>query len=211
MTVPAPDRPRSRLLATLAGLFAQLFFIAAGVYLGMQADEWRAARERREATRATLANFRAELASNREVVRDRIPYHRRLRDTLAAAFQPAPATLPALFRRIHWEGLRPMRPAHTAWDLALATQALSYVEPRLAFRIAELYQLQAALAEQTNGFAASAFGPAALAQPTPVPFMIALQLYLEDVAIYAEPRLLAGYDAVIPHIDSALARLGPPR
>src|SRR5690349_16088184 len=179
MTLPVDARPR--LLRSAAALLAQLFFIAAGVYLGMQADDWKAERERREATRATLGNFRAELAENRALVAKRLPYHARLRDSLRAAFRSPPTSIPALFGRVQWSGLRPVTPAHTAWDLALATQALSYVEPPLAFAVADVYRRQAGLAEQNASFAVGAFTPSTFAQESPLPFMIALQAYLEDV------------------------------
>src|SRR5207248_11619288 len=38
-------------------------------------------------------------------------------------------------KEVHFQGVRPVIYEHTAWDLALATQALSYLKPELAFDI----------------------------------------------------------------------------
>ena len=47
------------------------------------------------------------------------------------------------------KGVRPVIYEHTAWDLALATQALSYLKPDLAFDISKVYTQQNAF--QTGG------------------------------------------------------------
>jgi hypothetical protein len=41
---------------------------------------------------------------------------------------------------------------HTAWDLALATQALSYLDPNLAFDISKVYTKQNAFEKLEESF-----------------------------------------------------------
>src|SRR5947209_10511270 len=67
-----------------------------------------------------------------------------------------------LYKEVHFEGVRPVIFEHTAWDLALATQALSYLKPELAFDISKVNTQQNAFQTLENSFLASAFTPASM-------------------------------------------------
>jgi len=53
--------------------------------------------------------------------------------------------------------MRPVIFEHTAWDLALATQALSYLDPDLAFDISKVYTQQNAFQKLEDSFLTAAF------------------------------------------------------
>lgn len=196
-----------RLLERTGTLFAQLFFIAAGVYLGNRADSWKEERSHRQAARATLENFRTELRANRDAVREALPVHTAYLDSMSVSERrgdPPPKSVREVFRRVGWHGLNPVSFQHTAWDLALATQALSYVPAPLAFRIARVYTFQQRLDEFQRGAGMALFNPASLDDAHVFPFLFTLGAYLEDSRLQ-EPQLIAAYDRMIPRIDSALA------
>jgi len=203
----------AKLRATLGTLVAQLFFIAAGVYLGNQADDWKQERGHRRAARATLENFRTEVRRNREQVAQMLGYHAAMRDTLSAILRgDAEQPMDQLTRRFRYggnkefTGIGGVEFSTTAWELALATQALAYVEARLAFRVADAYSQQRTFAGIQSAFMQNIFAPAAYSAGSSRPMGGALRSYLGD-ASYQEGALLRKYDRLLPGIDSALARL----
>jgi hypothetical protein len=100
--------------------------------------------------------------------------------------------------------VRPVIFEHTAWDLALATQALSYLKPELAFDISKVYTQQNAFQTLENSFLASAFTPASLSSDNPKGMATAMVFYLIDVN-QQEPAILRLYEKVIPEVNSALS------
>lgn len=199
--------------ASLGTLVAQLFFIAAGVYLGNRADNWKEERAHREAARAALVNFRTELAGNRKRVADALPYHRAMRDSLLAVWRtarrsgvpPAP-TIFDVFDRVGFNGLHYVELQDTAWELSLATQSLSYLPPALAFEIAGAYQNQ----RTAERFQATAVQN--IASPTALgggPVMATLVTVASSMADFAaqDSALVRRYDVLAPRLDSASAKL----
>ena len=65
---PAHRRPLLRVLLEIA-------LIATGVFLGLAGDAWREREQHRDAARASLRGFRAEIAANREAVAAVRDYH----------------------------------------------------------------------------------------------------------------------------------------
>ena len=194
-------------------LVAQLFFIAAGVYLGNQADDWKQEREHRRAARATLENFRTEARRNRDEVARLVPYHAAMRDTLRVVLREgAERPMDELTRRFRYganatfTGIGGVQFSTTAWELALATQALSYVDPKLAFRVAGAYNQQRTFAGIQTAFMQNVFAPAAYAPGGERPIARALGTYLGD-ASYQEAELVRQYDRLLPGLDSAIARM----
>lgn len=201
-----------RLLERTGALFAQLFFIAAGVYLGNRADAWKEERSHREAARATLENFRTEIRQNRASIGRVRPYQAALRDTLQSVLAGSnkhPMT--AFTRRFRYNGesfhgIGGVQFSTTAWDLALATQALSYIEPGLAFRVADAYNQQRLFTSIQSAFLQSVFAPSTFADANEQATANALRAFLGD-ATYQEAEVARKYDRLLPGIDSALAKL----
>ena len=79
------------------------------------------------------------------------------------------------------KGLQPVWFEHTAWDLALATQSLTYIDRRLAFAIARVYNAQQGYADLTRGVVQSMY----LRPPgeNVEAFLNAVSIYYDDIVI----------------------------
>lgn len=199
-----------RLLERTGALFAQLFFIAAGVYLGNRADAWKEERNHREAARAALVNFRAEITKNDSVLGREMAYRARLARGFAPFMQEQahpPASLDAMFSRAGWNGFAAVPFRHTAWDVALADQSLTYLDQRLAFAIADVYLAQQRYDEFQLTTQRAALNPASLRPESLGGLGMLLAVYYNDTARSNDPQLAAQYHRVLPRIDSAIARL----
>ena len=100
--------------------------------------------------------------------------------------------------------MRPVIFEHTAWDLALATQALSYLKPDLAFDISKVYTQQNAFQKLEDSFLSAAFTPASLSSDNLNGLAPAMVFYLGDVN-QQEPALVSRYEKVIPEVKRALS------
>ena len=187
-------------------LLIEVVLVAVGVFLALWANNWHEDREHRAQAQATLRNFASEMEANRQATERNRKYHetfaRELREFLASK---EPASEDRLNKSVHFEGMRPVIFEHTAWDLALATQALSYLDPGLAFDISKVYTQQNAFQKLEDSFLAAAFTPASLSSDNVKGMATAMELYLIDVN-QQEPAILQLYDKVIPEINSALSR-----
>ena len=186
-------------------LLFEVVLIAVGVFLALWANNWHEEQEHRAQARAALRNFAAEMETNRQAMQRNRAYHeafmRELREFLASK---EPASEDRLNKSVHFEGMRPVIFEHTAWDLALATQALSYLDPDLAFDISKVYTKQNAFEKLEDSFLAAAFTPASLSSDNVKGMATAMELYLIDVN-QQEPAILQLYDKVIPEVKGALS------
>jgi hypothetical protein len=186
-------------------LLFEVVLIAVGVFLALWANNWHEDRQHRAQAQAALRNFAAEMETNREAMQRNRAYHdafaRELREFLASK---EPASEDRLNKSVHFEGMRPVIFEHTAWDLALATQALSYLDSDLAFDISKVYTTQNAFEKLEDSFLAAAFAPASLSSDNVKGLATAMELYLIDVN-QQEPGILQLYDKVIPEVKGALS------
>jgi hypothetical protein len=91
---------------------------------------------------------------------------------------------------------------HAAWDLALATEALSYVDPDVAYALSQIYRAQDRVDGLTSGVTqAMYFAPPALPKNEEA-FFGAILLYYGDMVLF-EPALVKMYDELVPKIDKA--------
>jgi hypothetical protein len=178
----------------------EVVLITLGVFLALLVDEWRERSEHRELAEASLGPFRNDFRANRDAVAAVLTTHEatlaRMRayfaaDAAARARLPYPyaATDPAFMK-------------YAAWDLAIATQALSYIEPDLAETIAQVYTVQRQLDGATRDITLVMYSRAGDADP--VPLTRSLSVYFGD-CVLIEPRLITLYDEALAKLD---ARLG---
>ena len=187
-------------------LLIEVVLVAVGVFLALWANNWHEDREHRAQARAALRNFASEMEANRQATQRNRTYHETLvRELEQFLRSKEPASEDRLNKSVHFEGMRPVIFEHTAWDLALATQALSYLDPDLAFDISKVYTQQNAFQKLEDSFLAAAFTPASLSSDNVKGMATAMELYLIDVN-QQEPAILQLYDKVIPEINSALSR-----
>src|SRR4051794_20812354 len=111
---------------SLFGILLEVVLIGVGVFLALLANNWHEDREHRTLADSALRNFADELRTNQQAVQKNRQYHetlaRELREFLAST---EPPTQEGFQKSVHLSGVEPVTFEHTAWDLALATQALS--------------------------------------------------------------------------------------
>jgi hypothetical protein len=186
-------------------LFFEVALIAIGVFIALWANNWHENREHRAQAQAALRNFAGEMEANRQAIQSNRQYHetlaRELHQFLASPEAPSDERYN---KSVHFEGMRPVIFEHTAWDLALATQALSYLRPDLAFDISKVYTQQNALQRLQDSFLASAFTPATLSSGNLKGLAPAMEYYLIDVN-QLEPAMVSRYEKIIPEVKRALS------
>jgi hypothetical protein len=187
-------------------ILIEVVLVAVGVFLALWANNWQEDHEHRAQAQAALRNFASEMEANRQATQRNRTYHETLvRELEQFLRSKEPPSEERLYKEVHFEGVRPVIFEHTAWDLALATQALSYLKPDLAFDISKVYTQQNAFQTLENSYLASAFSPASLSSDNVKGFATAMVIYLRDVN-QQEPAILQLYDKVIPEVNSALSR-----
>lgn len=200
MTLRSRERQNS-----LLNLILEVVLISIGVFLALWANKWHEEREQRALAHSTLHNFAEELRANQQAVRSERQYHEtlagQLHEFLISNESP---TEQRLQRSVQFKGVRPIIFEHTAWDLALATQSLSYLKPELALDISKVYTAQSAFQTLENSFLASAFTPATFSSDNVKGLVAAMEYYLRDIN-QKEPAILQLYDKVIPEVDQALS------
>ena len=115
---------------SLLSLFVEVALIAIAVFLGLLANNWHENREHRAQAQAALRYFVGEMETNLQATQRTRQYHETLARELNQFLRSKePPSEERLGKEVHFEGVRPVIFEHTAWDLALATQALSYLKP----------------------------------------------------------------------------------
>jgi hypothetical protein len=178
----------------------QVALIAIGVFLGLAGEEWRQDRENRGLAAETLRRFRAELVTNREIVMQVKDYHAERLEELNRYFAAPAETRDATI--VQFAGIRPPFLESTAWDVALATESLPYIDAELASVLARTYSYQNVANELGGALANTMYArPPNEANSN---FFGVLQLYYGDLS-GLEPGLIVAYDELIPAIDRELA------
>ena len=179
----------------------QVVLIAVGVFLGLAGEEWREDRENRRLASETLRRFRTEIAANRDIVVAVKDYHAEKLTELNAYFA---ATTDEERDKVSvvLRGVRPPKFESTAWDLAIATGTLAYLDSELAFALSRTYAVQTTANQLGSGFMNAMY----LRTPTldGDAFLAALKLYYDDLT-EIEPGLLPAYDTLLVALDEALA------
>jgi hypothetical protein len=189
-------RPVLRVLLEIA-------LIATGVFLGLAGDAWREREQKREAARASLHRFRTEIAANRAAVAAVRDYHVTTLASVRAYLDKPNRTRNVADVQVR--GLRWVTFEHSAWDIALATQALAHIDGDVAHALSRVYSAQQSYSDLTSGMAQAMY------QLQPEDnfdgFAQALYAFFGDLT-FMEPKLLAMYDELLPKIDRALGASG---
>ena len=175
--------------------------ISVGVFLGLLGEQSRETAHQRELAKQSLQRFRAEIVENRDAVAAVAEYHATVHKELQAALEKGPER--ASRGDIDFHGIRPAALDRTAWDLAIATQSLTYIDPELALSLAKVYNQQETLVELTHGLTQAMYVNPAINESNSMTFFSAVLVYYGDATIY-EPRRIEMYDAILPKIASAL-------
>jgi hypothetical protein len=177
----------------------EMILISLGVFLALMAEQWRERARDRELAQTSLRGFRSEILRNRKAVESVKDYHAGLLKQLTAYFAADPKKRTA--ENIQIRGLQPVFFEQTAWDLALATQALVHIDSDVAVGLSRVYGLQRTYLEMTRSIMQAIF-----LRPLDESYE-GLLWYYGDIVLW-EPQLLRMYDELVPQIDRAL---GEPR
>jgi hypothetical protein len=175
----------------------EVVLIGTGVFIGLAAEQWRSDRQHRDQAHAALLRFKTEVETNRAAVQKVVDYHARMRAAIVGYLDPKTRAETDL----EMEGIMPVAFDHTAWDLAIATQALTDIDSDLAFELARVYEIQRQYLGLTNGVTQAMY----LRPPSGdfTAFLHSVKVYYDDIVLL-EPNLLKMYEALLPMIDRAL-------
>jgi hypothetical protein len=190
---------------SIPGLILELAMIVVGVFLGLMAEQWREGRHEHALALASLENFRTEIKTNQMQVTAVRAYHTALAANMGKFMNSkGPHGLKDMMEQTKFRGTSTVDFEHTAWDLALSTHSLSYLQPDMAYAISRLYTRQQGFQTMENSFMQSAFAPSTFSDVQHASGLaIAMLSYLGDVNVQ-EPNLLVMYDKLLPKLDSAL-------
>lgn len=198
----APPRPaRGKSLVTI-GL--EVLLISVGVFLGLAGEQWREDRRHHELAKSSLRNFRSEMEENRKAVQAVKDYHATLKKDLQAYLAKDHKTRNTADVKI--QGLRFIQFEETAWDLALTTQALTYIDRDLALALSRVYNLQKTFNALTQGMTQAMY--VLPWQDNFDGFAGAAETYYGD-AVFLEPKLIQQYDELTRRIDRELGDATP--
>lgn len=180
----------------------EVALISAGVFLGLLGEEWREKAGHQALADASLLRFRAEHRANKAEVERVHGRHVQQRQALEKYFaehqaalldvrQPLPQPVPDM--ATDSAGV-----AYAAWDVALATQSLAYIDPDLVAAMSSAYRLQ-----QMYEDAHRHIQQAQYSANMPIHLMRGHMTYFGDASLYEE-LLLKQYDAILSRLDKAL-------
>jgi hypothetical protein len=196
-----PSMSEGRPVRSIVKVLFEVVLIGMGVFLGLLGEQWRESSHHRELALDSLRRFRTEIVANRSAVLAVKDYHATTRKSVETYLAADRGSRQSGDLRIN--GIQPVSFEHTAWDLAIATQSLAYLDSDLAFSVARVYDGQQRYAELTHGVLQAMY----LRPPTEnlEAFLRVLALYYDDIVL-EEPGLVKMYNELLPQVDRALAR-----
>ena len=200
--VHSPQVTSPRRTTSFFKIGLEVALISAGVFLGLLGEEWRENAEHRALANASLVRFGAEFRANKAEV-DRVhgrhvqqlqaleKYFAEHQAALLDVRQPLPQPVPDI--TTDSAGV-----AYAAWDVALATQSLAYIDPDLVAAMSSAYRLQ-----QMYEDAHRHIQQAQYSANTPIHVMRGHTTYFGDASLYEE-LLLKQYDAILSRLNKVV-------
>jgi hypothetical protein len=204
----APAKPhRAWTWKSLTKIGLEVVLISAGVFLGLAGEQWRENRHHQELAAASLLRFQAEFLANRaEVLRVKDRHGAELKGLLAY-FNTHQQELTAHLKDVTKPIPTPLPDTVTdsagvdfgAWDFALATQSLVYLDPDLVASMSSAYRFQQIYLDAHRAIQQTAYS-----HTDPVYYLRGLISYFDDASLYEE-LLLKRYDEILLRLDKAVA------
>jgi hypothetical protein len=182
-------------------LLLEVALISVGVFLGLMGEQWRENRHHRELADDALRRFRTEIVANQKAVGSVKDYHAATLKDVQTYLRAKGDERESARRSVHIKGVQPAFVDRTAWDLALATQSLAYIDSDLAFELSRIYYQQGVLTGLTGTYTQAMYMR---------PLRENLDAFLESLEAYwidasqIEAGLFEEYGVVLPKIDHAL-------
>ena len=204
----ALERPESagmmRRSKSLVKIGLEVLLISTGVFLGLMGEQWRERARHRELAEETLRRCREEIVMNRKAIAAVKDYHVTTKKALDDFIGATPKARDE--ENVQLLGLQPASFERSAWDLALATQSLAYIDPQLAFGLSRIYTLQQGYSDLSRGILQALY----VRSPDQdlAGYFRAIATYYGDIVLL-EPKLLELYADILPRIDRALGESHP--
>jgi hypothetical protein len=195
--VNAPPRTKSLLKIGL-----EVALISVGVFLGLLGEQWRENAEHRTLAEESLRRFRSEFRANKSEVERVHGRHLEQLQALERYFSEHQAVLldarQSMPQPVPDMATDSAGVAYAAWDVALATQSLAYIDPDLVAAMSSGYRLQQMYQDAHRHIQQAQYsaGP-------PIQLMRGHMTYFADASLYEE-LLLKQYDAILTRLDEAI-------
>jgi hypothetical protein len=206
-TPQAKSHPKRLEGKSLFKILLEVVLISLGVFLGLMGDQYLERAEHREAAEASLRRFRTEIIANRQALDAVREYHATTARGLQEFFQSDKPKTPDNFR-VMFHGIGPVHFEHTAWDLAITTQSLTYLDQDLAYALSRTYTLQQGYLNQQTAIVQSTIYGRSWTQDFEG-YWRSLMGYFADLTIL-DPGLMKAYDDVLPRLNRALGSAPAP-
>ena len=122
-------------------MLVESVLVVGSILLALALDEWKEDREFEDLASRSLVNFEREIQQNRLRVEDVTLFHAGLRDVLANMDASRGAVPTTTIRNI-MEGFQPALLVSTAWETAVATGALGYMDYDVVAGLSLTYNMQ---------------------------------------------------------------------
>jgi hypothetical protein len=125
----------------ISRVLVESVLVVGSILLALALDEWNQDRDYQDLATLSLANFEREIQQNRLRLEDVTLFHAGLRDVLANMDASGDA-IPATTVRNMMEGFQPAILVSTAWETAVATGALGYMDYDVVSGLSLTYNMQ---------------------------------------------------------------------
>lgn len=124
-------------------LLVESAIIVVSILLALTVDQWKQQQSEQKLALRSLQSFQQEILQNRARIEDITPYHGGLRTMLVQIDSAGTIQTPADFRRvIGFDGFQPPALLEAAWQTALATGTLTYMDYETVSALSLTYSLQ---------------------------------------------------------------------
>lgn len=176
--------------------------ILLALWVGQKVDQ---AKEHRLALKA-LRNFREELQGNRDFMKQALPLHRayiqRLED-----IQPPIQGWNDIDKQIHFSGLGPSSAYNTAWETAVATNALVQIDYDTVKKLSSVYLRQKYVEVVRQKFLDIFYNPGTF-HPDNAPGLVQSMYFMFQDLARVEENIIKDYDETLRKIDERYPELG---
>jgi hypothetical protein len=184
---PSPARRRPPALAVDSAL------IVLSILLALAANAWWSGREDRARVAQALAYLDAEVASNREMVQNVLPYHRELSRIFLEALNGEGATGREGLQEAGFEGFRPPDFVRAAWEAALAGGVPGLMDFDHVSLLGQVYSKQDRVDHLATDGLRAMLGPGAFHPDNFESLMTQALGHVNDM-VFAQEELLDLYD-----------------
>lgn len=186
---------------SIVTLSIQILSIIFSILLALSLNEWKEGRNNKQLALTSLKNFKTELLNNKKAVEAAI------RDQNAFLISLRKQTLtitPGKNAAIELPEINMPDVLATAWETALVTRAMVYIDYDLTATLSELYLQQKWLSSLEDKVFQTIVSPYSLDRNNMENLARSLYVSLKNI-MQVETRLLAMYEAAVQMIEARIA------